>query len=113
MKPDNGADGNGGFEADHYDNVGSVVVSGELMVLGVTDLFAAYGPAPVVVRSGPKVVAHGELLSDGTFSVEVPGDLVGELELRVGIPGAAPVVFAAGEPAELAVLVNQGGTNIA
>lgn len=101
------------FEADHYEGVGSVVVAGELMILGVTDLFFEVAPVAVNVWSGSQVVGTGKLETNGTFSLEVPGDLVGELELRVAMAGAAPITFPAGEPADLVVIVNRGGTNLA
>lgn len=87
-------------------------VRGELVEIGIRDFMHDVGAAKVMVLSGNTVVGAGELDRDGRFEVEVPDGIVGQLELRVGTVGAAPVFFEAGSEGDLIVMYNRGGTNL-
>jgi len=81
------------------------------MEIGTKDvLFDPIG-SQVTVFQGRKVVAVGKIDRADRFEIEIPDDLEGELELRVGIIGAAPVLFNAPLDGELLVMINRGGSN--
>lgn len=88
------------------------IVRGELVEIGVRDFMHDVGAAKVVVLSGKTIIGAGDLDRDGRFEIEVPDDVVGQLELRVGTLGAAPVFFEAGSEGDLMVMYNRGGTNL-
>jgi len=86
-------------------------VTGELMEIGTKDvLFDPIG-SQVMVLQGCKIVAMGKVDRADRFEIEIPDDLEGELELQVGVLGAAPVLFTAPLDGELLVMINRGGSN--
>lgn len=87
------------------------LVSGELMEMGVKDVL--YDPigSQVLVLQGRKIVGSNVIDRADRFEVEIPDDIEGELELRVSVLGAAPVLFTAPLDGELLVMVNRGGSN--
>jgi len=86
-------------------------VCGELTEIGTKDaLFDPIG-SQVVILQGRKVVGKGLVDRGDRFEIEIGDDVKGELELQVGIVGAAPVLFTAPLDGELLVMVNRGGSN--
>lgn len=86
-------------------------VRGRVIEVGTRDALFDPVNANVVILSGKTPVGIGTIDRDDTFSVEIPDDLTGELELTTSIHGAANILFDAGSDAELLVMINRGGSN--
>lgn len=86
-------------------------VSGELSEIGTRDVL--YDPigSQVVILQGRKVVGKGVVDKADRFDIEIDDNVEGELELQVGLRGAAPVIFTAPFEGDLLVMVNRGGSN--
>lgn len=66
------------------------IVSGDILALNQLDTFVHAVGASVFVRLGGKVVGTGVVTDDDSFSIELPDDLRGEVEIVLGLHNAAP-----------------------
>ena len=46
----------------------------------------------VMVRLGRKMIATGKVTDNDDFSIELPDDIAGELEIQLGMHNAAPTL---------------------
>ncbi len=53
-------------------------------------IYNASSALVLVIQNG-KALAHGEVDSDEQFEIELPDGVTGEVEIRLGLYGAAPV----------------------
>ena len=89
-------------------------LTGELFpVNSIDDMIHAVGSV-VVVLFNNQTVATGVVDKDNGFTIELPDDLEGELEIRVGIDHAAPsLVDSEGGDLHVAIYFNNSNNFLA
>jgi len=69
------------------------LISGEVVSLNSSDVMMHAVGQAVFVRHGDTTVGSGVVDDDNSFSIEVPDDIAGELEVHLGMFNAAPTCF--------------------
>lgn len=68
------------------------ILSGDVLPLNNLETMIHPVGAGVFIRLRGKTIGTGEVTKDNDFSIEVPDDLEGELEVVLGIHNAAPTL---------------------
>jgi len=68
------------------------ILTGDILALNrIETTFHAVG-SDVMVRLGRSVIATGKVTDNDDFSIELPDDIAGELEIQLGMHNAAPTL---------------------
>lgn len=67
-------------------------LTGDIMALNQLDPMLHAVGAMVMARHNRKVVGTGEVHEDHTFTIELPDDLQGELEITLALHNSAPTL---------------------
>jgi len=68
------------------------MLTGDVLPLNKLDPMIHAVGATVLVKLGRKTVASGTVSDDGSFAIELPDDLRGEIEIQLGLHNAAPTL---------------------
>jgi len=68
------------------------ILSGDVLALNSLETMIHPVGSAVFVRLGKKTIGTGKVTDNNDFSIELPDDVVGELEVVLGMHNAAPTL---------------------